>query len=562
MEKFKSTLKLREEIEEYITEFINCEIPRVSFSGYSSFSVNGSRKESEREYFNVRKQLTALGCCFMWRVPSDKEKMYFNELLWSVANEFTWTLAAHLSYDYEVFAKESPYNIDLFSAETAMCLSELSVIHRDLIDKNILSFIRHQVNERVLKPFLSRSWGWETSRSNWCSVCSSSVGIAAIMVGDDETCKAILERVDRALDGYLNSFGSDGACEEGIGYWVYGFGFLCYYLDVRMKNDRNFELSQKLIDRIKLVGSFPKFTQINIDKYISFSDVTPSVVVPSGLATWLFKNFGVEPIISEGVTSFDFDHCYRYAHISRNILWTDEEVFSSSFSDFVHYFEEKQWFVERKNGIYFGLKCGTNDEEHNHNDVGSFALNISGEDFLVDLGAGVYTADYFGANRYQDIHTRSYWHNVPLINGSEEVATSCGAVLKEMSSEGGVNTCVFDISSVYSVKVLREFTRRFTIDLENRFFEIVDRFIGEGELSVNEGFVSFIEPVIIEGGKIQWVGLKHRLVLEFDEELFSPFVEEVEELNHLNVLVRAYRVGLKSVFGGCEVLGRFQFYVF
>ncbi len=558
-ENFESTLRLREEIEGYITEFIEFEIPRISFSGYSSFRDGGSRKESEREYFTVRKQLTALGCCFMWRSPSEREKLYFNELLWSVANEFTWTLAAHLSYGDEVFHRDAPYNIDLFSAETAMCLSELSVIHRDLIDKNIISFINYQVKERVLKPLLSKTWGWETSKSNWCSVCSSSVGVAAIMVGDEETRKAVLERVDKALIGYLEGFGSDGACEEGVGYWVYGFGFLCYYLDVRMKRDTQFKLTEKLCERIKLVGSFPKYTQINIDKYIPFSDVPTRATVPTGLSTWLFKNFGVEPIVAEGVTTFDFDHCYRYAHISRNLMWTDEKLFRGCFTDFTQYFEDKQWLVQRRDGIYFGIKGGTNSEEHNHNDVGSFILNICGEDFLVDLGAGVYTADYFGPNRYQDTHTRSYWHNVPSINGFEEVATSGGAVVKEVSLEEGCKTFTLDISSVYDIMELKEFSRRFIFDFENRFFEVEDRFICEGELEINEGFVSVIKPEICEEGKIQWLGVDYCLVLEYDRDLFLAGVEEVAEINHLNVLVRAYRVGLKCVSKSNQFIGNFRF---
>ena len=43
----------------------------------------------------------------------------------------------------------------------------------------------------------------------------------------------------------------------------------------------------------------------------------------------------------------------------------------------------------------FTVKCGTNYEMHNHNDVGVFQIVRNGKRLIADLGAGEYTKGYF-----------------------------------------------------------------------------------------------------------------------------------------------------------------------
>ena len=44
------------------------------------------------------------------------------------------------------------------------------------------------------------------------------------------------------------------------------------------------------------------------------------------------------------------------------------------------------------------LPKGSNQESHNHLDVGHFVLGTTEELFLTDLGAGEYTKEYFDEN--------------------------------------------------------------------------------------------------------------------------------------------------------------------
>ena len=68
------------------------------------------------------------------------------------------------------------------------------------------------------------------------------------------------------------------------------------------------------------------------------------------------------------------------------------------------------------------VKGGTNQEPHNHNDVGSFFYVLGSDMLLEDLGAGEYTADYFGEKRYHIFCNSSFSHNVPILCGMGQYA--------------------------------------------------------------------------------------------------------------------------------------------
>ncbi len=537
----KVNKQLMDEISQYINEILDNDLPRIPFNGYSSFRDKGSRQESEKAYFNVRKQLTALGVYLQYVKPSDKEKDYFNELLWSVANEFTWCLAAHIPYNEKGFVNESSDIIDLFSAETAQTLSELIIIHKDIIDPFIAAFIKRQIEKRIFSPFLNNSWAWEKSKSNWCAVCSGCIGISALLLGDEDTKRKILTRVDISLNNYLNGFGEDGACEEGVGYWAYGFGYYIYYVAVREAIDKEFYLADETVNKIKKIAEFPYFVQIS-KEYLPFSDASHSVEIPTGLLSYLKKRFNVKTPKCSRITPFDFEHCYRYAHISRNLMWSDEELFNSELGEINHYFADKQWLIKRKDKFYIAVKGGSNNEEHNHNDVGSFVLGIDGETILTDLGAGQYSADYFTDKRYEFVHTRSYWHNLPIIQGQEQIATANRCEIKEIQED--YNYISMGLKSLYETKELEDFKRNILVDFSTRIISISDSFIGNEELHVEEGFVSYIKPDILNKGIVKWQGKSGIVTMNYDSEKCGVKIIECDTINHMGMEEKIYRLGL------------------
>jgi hypothetical protein len=557
-EKSLVTEPLRKQISEYVEAVIEKEVPRIPFNGYQQFINKGSRKEFEAAYFGVRKQLTALGLYLQWN-PSKKAITYFNELLWSVSNEFSWCLAAHLSYGEKGFLGEPDKVIDLFSAETAQTLSELLILHEDIMEPYIQEYLRKRIDERVLTPFLEHQWGWETSINNWCAVCASSVGMAALQLAEGEKKAQILDRVDKALVYYLKCFGDDGASEEGIGYWVYGFGYYIYYIAMRMEMDKEFHLSAEIRDKVKQIAEFPHFVQITQNSYLPFSDASVDTLIPTGLLSYLYKEFGAEPPQCCEITSFDFEHCYRFAHISRNLWWTESKIFHYPITNMVKFFEEKQWLLQRTGACFFAVKGGNNKEEHNHNDVGSFIIALDGELFLTDLGAGPYTADYFGEKRYQCTHTRSYWHNIPIIQEMEQILTENQCSVKALSLEKDAASIDMELDLLYKVPMLKSFRRKLTSNAVENSIILEDRFISDTKISIEEGFISSIKPTVMEEGIVEWEGSKGKITLFYDSSALICKMEEKQIADHMNNSEMVYRIGLEEKNKADEVVVKLKF---
>ena len=70
----------------------------------------------------------------------------------------------------------------------------------------------------------------------------------------------------------------------------------------------------------------------------------------------------------------------------------------------------------------FAAKAGHNEEHHNHNDCGSYILNIDATRFITEIGPPLYDREFFGPKRYENLAARSLSHSVPLINGCEQAA--------------------------------------------------------------------------------------------------------------------------------------------
>jgi hypothetical protein len=123
----------------------------------------------------------------------------------------------------------------LFAAETGQALSEILYLIGDKLDTHVSTRIRYEVNRRIINSFINKRFPFEDSMSNWATVCSGSVGMTFIYMAP-EKFSLIKERVRACFLNYLSGFGDDGACAEGVGYWVYGFGYYLYF-EAYLEND-------------------------------------------------------------------------------------------------------------------------------------------------------------------------------------------------------------------------------------------------------------------------------------------------------------------------------------
>jgi hypothetical protein len=72
-------------------------------------------------------------------------------------------------------------------------------------------------------------------------------------------------------------------------------------------------------------------------------------------------------------------------------------------------------------GFFVAAKGGNNDESHNHNDIGNYVVYYNGFPLLIDVGRGTYTRKTFSDKRYEIWYNCSEYHNLPTINGKDQL---------------------------------------------------------------------------------------------------------------------------------------------
>lgn len=510
-------------------------IPELTYTLFSIFAHTGSRLEYERVYFERRRRLNTYVFLALLEPdhPGVLEKL--EDILWAVCEEYTWCLPAHLPVDHN--AADIDRYIDLFSSETGFTLSEVSLLLGERLPPLLRSRIRHEVERRVLRPFLELGpYDWETARHNWAAVCAGSIGATALLSVDDPAILTdILLKTERAMLYYLEGFGDDGACLEGLGYWNYGFGYFTYYSDLLCSRSEG-RLDWFKEDKVSRIARFQQKCFIDGSYVANFSDSVPQVLIHMGLSHYLAEVCAdVERPPSALRAPYTEDHCSRFAPAFRNLIWTrtgtEEEAWRAASS----YLPDAAWLVSRHvsaaGSFGFAAKGGHNAEPHNHNDLGHFILTGRGEIYVSDLGSGEYTANYFGAGRYLYDCNGSQGHSVPIIVGQYQLAGREFSSTVLRASAGERDELTLDLTRAYQVTGLQTLIRSLVWHKEEQpRLELTDTYQYEGiPASWTERFVTWREPKFLRPGALLLPGTTGRGV----ELTYDPLEVEPEIAAHV-----------------------------
>ncbi|MCJ7842264.1 heparinase II/III family protein [Lederbergia sp. NSJ-179] len=558
------TKKLTNDIlEEAANYSLKNRVEPIGLKGYQTYLKTGDRLPFEHQYFARRKQLNVLALDVLIR-NNDESIPLLEEVMFQICNEYSWALPAHIPLMDHSFSKESKTIIDLFAAETAQALAEIV----ELIGAQLSDFIKQRIYEeidiRIFIPFEEKDWHWERLRNNWSSVIAGSIGLAALSILPlhSERQKQILNRLQISFDHYLEGFKEDGVCVEGVDYWAYGFGYYCYFAEkyTRLYHDDRYIRDQK----IKSIAEFPFYSMIGENRYVPYSDTSNHSELPSGLLCYCQKTFDVAiPPVAEA-TSLDSDHCYRWAPMYRNLMWTTDASVTEAVKASRHYFPDFEWLVIRdlESRFIFSAKGGANNESHNHNDIGHFIIGDGLDLLLTDLGAGEYTRDYFGNKRYTFLPNRALGHSLPLIQGKEQKEGEFQAqnvhfkVMDELTSEFSL-----ELAKTYpEVKGLKSFHRKWIVNEQEKCVLLDDvlQFNSAEQASVTENFVSLFEPMIVEN-RIVWRGNESELILDFDQNSDTPIIREDAFFNHDGVETKVYLTQLENKKKRCQYILRYAF---
>jgi hypothetical protein len=378
--------------------------------------------------------------------------------------------------------------------------------------------------------------------------------MAALVLEDDrERLAAMMDRVLRAMECFLEGFGDDSGCPEGIGYWTYGFGFYIYFAEM-LAAFTGGQLDLPQSERVRRIAAFPQAVTLGKGAYINYSDAAEQSMIHPGLGSHLVTRFKT-PIPGLNAPNFHSDHCYRWGHITRDLLWTNASLLGTPVQAGSFYLPNLEWVVDRHilDGVTFAFsaKGGHNDEPHNHNDLGHFILHLGGESLLADLGAGVYTRQYFGAQRYEALHTGSHGHSVPLINGTAQRAGRAHAatVLSHKPQPNGVEFTL-DLTRAYADADLDSFVRAFVWSVDpsslSAKLQLTDTFrFTASAVALEERFISLCPPAL-EAETATWRGSRGSITMRFDRAQFEPVVESIATQAHWGEPLTVYRLRLRA----------------
>lgn len=545
-------------------------VEHLPFQLFLQFETQGERGAYDARYFARRRRLAGLALVTLLD-GDDTLIPALEDLIWAICEEYTWALPAHLPLGLAANLAHRvppPQMVDLFAAETAHALAEILYHLGDRLNPWVTHRVREEVERRVFAPMFDTSvhFGWEAAPHNWAAVCCGATGMAALLLEPSrERLAGIVERVVRALECFLEGYGDDGGCPEGIAYWVFGFGYyVCFAEMLHAYTDGQIDLLAG--EKLARIAAFPAAMSLGGGQFVNYADAG-EVRLETGLMSRLAHRLGA-PVPELPAVPWEHDRKYSWASTIRNLLWTDPALLGRPTPEGASVLPDLGWVVHRGalggTPVAFSARGGHNGEPHNHNDLGHFIISIGDESLLADIGAGRYTRDYFHGDRYSFLHASSEGHSVPLIAGRpQRPGPEAAAKLLDVEASAEGARLTLDLTAAYDAPGLHRVTRGFDWRVEPgeglARLELTDRFAFDGPPGeLEERFISLHRPEL-GPGSATWRGRHGSVELAYSPERFAAEVEMIETSAHHNTPQTVYRLRLRCGQPAAEGEERFTF---
>lgn len=326
---------------------------------------------------------------------------------------------------------------------------------RTFIRKNLIEKGFNQVMDDYEDKPRTRTYRWyqDYPGDNWKLVCSGSMNLAALAVGDEadsrELASVILTYAYKEAYSFVRRAYSDkdGTYSEGLGYWDYATYYLGLHSSSLISSTgtdyglADYEGLRKSVDFIRYMSS-------NTPKSFSFGDDGDSRDTGWTVLLWLgeyLQSYDISAIRLKKIENDSFNYL--------DLLWIDEDKTSDSLkespTDWGNVGASNASFRNTwdESGTVAALHVGKNEYKyHGHYDLGTFYLESNGARFFTDLG----NENYELPNRQYSYRIRAEGHNTLAINPSQELDQAEGAecFITEFNS-GNEAFAVTDLTDAY-----------------------------------------------------------------------------------------------------------------
>ncbi len=444
---------------------------------------------NDKLYFRKLAQLQS--SALMALIYPDNEEYYDNlvETVWAYLNDYTWAPLGHYNSYYDRTPQDyDPGLIDIFAGSVAFSIAEIKNLFKDRFPKLLTDRITAELRRRTIDPFLTRKYFWEKHPNNWCAVCMGAV--AGVLIYEaPEIYMEQIDRVNSAMQVYIDSYADDGICVEGAAYWGFGFGFFVVHAMLQR------ELTSKEYDWFKV----PKVKAIS--QYIQKMFLQKSVITTFGDCNtregyWIGLPHMLKDVYGEDIESLPSDAgtIIAYTHLAfslRSVIYYKPEYVAKELKEsVVNHTQGSCFFTKRTKNYGFATKGGNNGESHNHIDVGNFIFARNEKQIICDLGAGSYDEGYHTDKRYTFYHPSANSHNLPFFNGVGQDSYARDNVIVKYDDKE--STATLNITNGYGAGCVKSVVRKYIFT--DSSVKVNDVYDLEQGTEIKEHFITTIKP--------------------------------------------------------------------
>ncbi len=473
---FWSSAMTREAASNVVVEakaLLGKDFPAWSDELYQEFSRNGTRPPAEKM---LRARSAWLYPLVVAECVENQGRFLssINKVLREYANEPTWVLPAH-DWGLENFHGRK-CTIDLRSSEFGADLAQAVYLLDGKIDTDVRKQLVNAIEARLFVPFrqsliTGKGHHWLGSeaqpvQNNWNAVCLAGVaGAARTLMPDRHERAVFLAAGEHYSQYFINGFRADGYCEEGAGYWGYGFGKYVLLREI---------LADATAGRVDLFANpkIRKIAEYGIDIQMMdglappFADCRFGTKVDANLVAYCQQTLGLG---NRGDDSRDAPGRKTLSELFRSETpcaasrgKTDRVEGSAGLRSL---FDVTGVLICRpapggNSQISAAIKAGGNGS-HSHNDIGAFVIAIGGTQLVGDPGGPhAYDNKTFGPERYARKILNSFGHPVPVVAGQLQVdATKVHPKVLKTKFTAERDEFQIDLKPAYDVPELKSLIR-------------------------------------------------------------------------------------------------------
>jgi hypothetical protein len=536
---------------EYITKaegYLKYDWPVVKATDYLEFIRTGDRRQEV--YAACRNALTSL---VMGELVEGRGRFtdQIINAVWYFSEQTWWGWSAHLNSQKAGRGLPDINDpvVDLGVGEVASDLSWTWYLFHAEFDKIhplISERLKQEISNKALIPYFTRNdfWymGFNGGRpNNWNPWVNFNMLNCFLLIETDKSKKvAEVEKIINSLDKFLNGYSDDGGCDEGPSYWGVAGASLYESLEVMRDATRGrFDVFDDPL--VRNIGKYFYKVNIHAPYFINFADADATTVGDAS-AVYRYGKAINDPVMQQfgaylgnlakfGDHSLDGKICDQIRSLTLLDELKNTGAKEALVADFWLPDTEVGGARDQENsfaGFFFGAKGGFNDESHNHNDVGSCVMYFDGKPCIIDLGREEYNAKTFSPQRYEIWTMQSGFHNLPVINGTDQKA---GKYFKARNSSFTADsrkvTFSTDIAGAYTADAMvKSWIRTCTLN-RGRSFMIGDKYelSGLNESVTSSNLITCCKVSEVKSGLLRFSGDGFTLEMSYNAKVVNPKIE-------------------------------------